>query len=111
MNAYSQDLRERVLRAWERGERPSDIARQFEVSRMWVYSVQQRWQATGNCCALRMEGYRRSWLLPWESTLHCWVTEQPDLTLAQLCQRLAKQRGVDPGTGVVASTELVGIEL
>ena len=36
MQAYSQDLRERVLRAVERGESPTEIARRFEVSRVWV---------------------------------------------------------------------------
>ncbi|RMW95089.1 transcriptional regulator, partial [Allofranklinella schreckenbergeri] len=35
MRAYSQDLRDRVLAALERGERPSAIARRYEVSRMW----------------------------------------------------------------------------
>ncbi len=37
MQAYSQDLRERVLRALDRGERPTEMARRFEVSRVWVY--------------------------------------------------------------------------
>ena len=41
MHAYSQDLRDRVLRALERGERPSDIARRLEVSRVWVYDVSE----------------------------------------------------------------------
>ncbi len=47
MKAYSQDLRERVLRAIERGERPTDIALRYEVSRMWVYQVGKRFQASG----------------------------------------------------------------
>lgn len=42
MDAYSQDLRDRVLRALERGERPTAIAARFEVSRVWVYQVQNR---------------------------------------------------------------------
>ena len=42
MEAYSQDLRDRVLRALERGERPTAIAARFEVSRVWVYQVQNR---------------------------------------------------------------------
>ena len=32
MQAYSQDLRERVLRAIERGEGPTDIARRYECA-------------------------------------------------------------------------------
>jgi hypothetical protein len=47
MQAYSQDLRERVLRALARGDRPTDIARRFEVSRVWVYQVRDRERETG----------------------------------------------------------------
>jgi hypothetical protein len=36
MSSYSQDLRNRVLDALERGERPSMVARRFVVSRSWV---------------------------------------------------------------------------
>ena len=46
MQAYSQDLRERVLRALDRGDRPTETARRFEVSRVWVYRVRGREQET-----------------------------------------------------------------
>src|SRR5579863_8431578 len=36
MQSYSQDLRDRVLWALDRGERPAAIARRLEVSRVWV---------------------------------------------------------------------------
>src|SRR5271157_4859557 len=42
VQAYSQDLRERVLRALDRGDRPTEIARRFEVSRIGVYQVRGR---------------------------------------------------------------------
>ncbi|PXV72355.1 helix-turn-helix domain-containing protein, partial [Nitrosomonas eutropha] len=42
MHAYSQDLRDRILGALDRGEGPTAIARRFEVSRMWVYQVRKR---------------------------------------------------------------------
>ena len=47
MQTYSQDLRDRVLRALERGDRPTEIARRFEVSRQWVYLVNDRFQSDG----------------------------------------------------------------
>ena len=47
MDAYSQDLRDRVLRALERGERPTAIADRFGVSRVWVYQVRNRLTQTG----------------------------------------------------------------
>lgn len=91
MHAYSQDLRDRVLGALERGERPSDIARRFEVSRVWVYQVRDRFRHHGERCSHPIGGHRRSRIAPLESTVRTWIKEQPDLTLAQLCARLAQQ--------------------
>src|SRR5580704_4522759 len=88
MQAYSQDLRDRVLRALERGEGPTEIARRFEVSRIWVYRVRDREQQTGDRCSLPVVGYRKSRLEGSEHHLRSWIAAQPDLTLAELQQRL-----------------------
>ena len=91
MQPYSQDLRDRVLRALDRGDRPTEIARRFEVSRIWVYQVRGRVQATGERGSLRIGGYRRSRLAQSEQPLRAWIAEAPDLTLAELQRRLAEQ--------------------
>jgi transposase len=91
MQAYSQDLRERVLRALDRGDRPTEIARRFEVSRIWVYQVRNRVQATGERSSLRIGGYRRSRLADSEWVLRSWIAAEPDLTLTELQHRLAEQ--------------------
>jgi transposase len=88
---YSQDLRDRVLRALDRGDRPTEIARRFEVSRIWVYQVRGRVQRTGERGSLAIGGYRRSKLAQSEQQLRGWIAEAPDLTLAELQQRLAEQ--------------------
>ena len=93
MHAYSQDLRDRVLRALERREHPTAIARRFEVSGMWVYRVRERWQKAGVRGSLPMGGYRRSRVAALEPVVRNWIEEQPDLTLAETCTRLA-ERGV-----------------
>ena len=93
MQAYSQDLRDRVLRAVARGERPTDIAKRFEVSRVWVYQVAQRYRSSGERSSLRVGGYRRSRVAPLEATLRGWIKAEPDLTLAELCERIAA-RGI-----------------
>jgi transposase len=64
MQSYSQDLRDRVLWALDRGERPTAIARRLEVSRVWVYQVRGREQKTGNApvfrsAAIAVRGSRR----------------------------------------------------
>jgi transposase len=88
MAAYSQDLRDRVLRALERGEGATEIARRLEVSRIWVYRVRDREQQTGDRGSLPIGGYRRSRLQGSEQQLRSWIAAQPDLTLAELQQRL-----------------------
>ncbi len=91
MEAYSQGLRVRVLRALDRGEHPTEIARRFEVSRVWVYRVRDRQQETGVRSSFPIGGHRRSGLADWEQALRAWIAADPDLTLAELQQRLAQQ--------------------
>jgi len=91
MQAYSRDLRERVLRALDRGDRPTEIALRFEVSRVWVYQVRERQQETGVRSSFPIGGRRRSRLADREQVLRDWIAAEPDLTLAELQQRLAKQ--------------------
>jgi transposase len=91
MQAYSQDLRERVLRALDRGERPAEIARRFEVGRVWVYQVRDRLRETGERGSFQIGGHRRSRLAELEPLLRDWIKAAPDLTLAEMRDRLTKQ--------------------
>ena len=91
MQSYSQDLRDRVLWALERGERPTAIARRLEVSRVWVYQVRGRQQKTGQRTSFQIGGHRRSRIAQMESVLRAWIEKEPGLSLAELCQRLAEQ--------------------
>jgi transposase len=93
MAAYSQDLRERVLRALARAEGATSIAQRLEVSLRWVYHVKDRYERHGERAARRLGGYRRSRLAEMEARIRGWLAEQVDLTLAELCARLA-QHGV-----------------
>ena len=94
MRAYSQDLRDRVLRAVERGDRPAEIARRFEVSRVWVYQVRDRWQREGSRSSLRIGGHRRSCLAGMEAQVRAWIEAEVDLTLAEICSRLSHEAGI-----------------
>jgi transposase len=100
MQAYSQDLRERVLRALDRGDSPTEIARRFEVGRVWVYQVRERMQRTGERVSFQIGGHRRSRLVEMEPVLRNWIEAEPDLTLAQLQERL-KKRGVSIKIGAL----------
>ena len=91
MQSYSQDLRERVLWALDRGERPSSIARRLEVSRVWVYQVRNRALKSGRRTSFQIGGHRRSRVAEMESVLRAWIEAEPDLALSELSARLAKQ--------------------
>jgi transposase len=91
MQSYSQDLRDRVLRALARGEGPSAIAERFEVSRFYVYQVRDREQETGVRSSFQIGGHRRSRVQEAEPVLRRWIAAEPGLTLQELRERLAKQ--------------------
>jgi transposase len=91
MHAYSQDLRDRVLGALERGEGPTAIALRYEVSRLWVYRVRRRWEEEGRRGSLPVGGYRRSRIAHKEAQIRQWIEATPDLTLAELSGRLAEE--------------------
>jgi transposase len=91
MQSYSQDLRERVLWALDRGERPTSIARRLEVSRVWVYQVRERERKSGRRTSFQIGGHRRSRVAELESVLRAWIQAGPDLALSELSERLAKQ--------------------
>jgi len=98
MQSYSQDLRERVLWALDRGERPGSIARRLEVSRVWVYQVREREQKTGRRTSFQIGGHRRSRVAEMESVLRAWIEAEPGLALSELSDRLAKQGvSIKPG--------------
>ena len=91
---YSEDLRERVLRALERDERPTQIARRFEVSRMWVYQVKERFEQDGQRGTRQVGGYRVSAALAAKDDLFAWIAKEPDLTLEELVARLKERRSI-----------------
>jgi len=91
MQSYSQDLRDRVLWALDRGERPTAIARRLEVSRVWVYQVRGREQKTGQRTSFQIGGHRRLRVAEMEPVPRAWIEQEPWLRLAELCERLVEQ--------------------
>jgi hypothetical protein len=61
------------------------------VSRVWVYQVRDRAQKLGKRTSFQIGGHRRSRVAEMESVLRAWIEAEPDLTLSELCARLAKQ--------------------
>jgi transposase len=83
---YSQDLRDRVLAAYDRGVPTQQIAEMFQVSKAWARRIKQRRRETGEIVARRMGG---PGVIKVDRTrLSELVREDPDATLMELRERL-----------------------
>jgi transposase len=108
MKAYSQDLRERVIAAVEAGQqsRP-EIAEIFEVSESTIDKWVKRWRDTGSVAALPFGGGRQRTLKECTSIIRAEVKRQPDVTLDELCERVATQTGVSASRSMMSRELLV----
>lgn len=88
---YAVALRTRVVRAVEGGASRRAAAAPFEVSVSVVVKLMQRWRRRGTIAADRVGGAKRAALAPHAGRVRARVTDQPDLTLAELRSRLAAE--------------------
>lgn len=95
MKPYSEDLRQRVVRACEQ-ERLAHwvVAKRFAVSLSFVEKLLHRWRQTGSLAAAPRAGGRASPLAAVAEPVRHWVAVQPDLPLEALRARLAADLGV-----------------
>ena len=96
MKAYSPDLCAKIAQACDEGTASRRrLARQFRVSVAFIQKMLRRRQLTGTPAATTHTGGRRGLLgadaLALVARL---IREQNDLTLAELCERVAEGRGV-----------------
>ena len=97
MPAYSSDLRERVIAAvtearWTQPE----IAATFAVSLSSVEAWTRTFRETGRTAPLPYTPGRKRVLQPYAQLIRDAVAQQPDATLAELCQAVAAKTGVHP---------------
>ncbi len=98
---YSDDLRERVVRAVEGGISRHKAAGQFDVSVSFVVKLMQRFQATGNFQPGDFGGHRTPKLAPHEALVRELVAQAPSATLLEL-QKTLSERGVAVGKSSIA---------
>ena len=84
--AYGQDLRDRVLSAYDRGMKTKQIADTFQVSPAWARRVKQRRNETGRTTPLPMGG--ATVVKIDRERLAKLVAERPDATLKELRRML-----------------------
>ena len=97
MRPLSQDLRQRIIAARERGEGTGEVCKRFGVSRKSVERFWKQHCLTGHCRPQKIGGYRRSRLEKHDRTLGGWIAAQPDLTLSELQNRCLERLKVAIG--------------
>src|ERR671925_1516947 len=96
MKAYSSDLCAKIAQACDEGAvSRRQLARQFRVSVAFIQKMLRRRRLTGRLAAAPQTGGRRG-LLDAEALglVARLIREQNDLTLAELCERVAAEREV-----------------
>jgi transposase len=103
MQAYSLDLRERVVRAYEKGGGTlAKIAAQFSVGQTFIKKMLRQKRETGTVERLpqragakkRLSDVQRQWLAQQ-------VTAEPDLTLGELQEQLGEEKNVQVSQATV----------
>lgn len=96
MQAYSLDLRQRVVSAYENGvETILEVAERFAVSDSFIKKLLRRKRATGGIAPVghrggqpkRLSEKHRKWLVKT-------VLAQPDITLGELQERLLREQNL-----------------
>ncbi len=95
MKSYSTDLRQRIVHAYERrlGSQRA-LADLFEVSVSFVEKLLRRHRSTGDVGPQPHAGGHKRRLAAAETLLREAVRETPDITLADLCTRVAETQGL-----------------
>lgn len=96
MKAYSLDLRQRVVAAYEQGKGSlAEVAEQFNVGQTFLKKMLRQHRETGSVAPLAHGGGRQAALSEKERRLlRQKVKEQPDITLAELQEHLAATVGL-----------------
>lgn len=95
---YSKDLRVRAVSIVEAGESAREAARLLSVGASTAIRWIERWTTTGSVEAMPGTGHSRSPLEKHEQWLLDLVAAEPDLTLAEIGARLAREKKLKAGT-------------
>ena len=99
---YSMDLRERVAAAIMAGQRREAVARRFEISLSTVGRYIRRFRETGTLAPDKFGGHKRHALADEEERLRDWIKERPDMTLAEIKDRL-HESGIEVGQTAISN--------
>ena len=96
MRAYSLDLRQKIVQAYDRRvSSQGQVAQTFGVSLSFVEKLLRRWRTTGDISPLpHGGGGQRACDEQAQAVVSGLVKEQPDATLEELCKGLHEEQGI-----------------
>jgi len=80
------------------------VAERFGISKSTVEKWWYRWQATDSCAALPITHGPSRRLAACEAVIRTEVEKQPDVTLAELCERVAQRCRVAASPSMMCRT-------
>jgi transposase len=112
MKPISNDLRRRIIEAIQENEESQpEIAERFSVSLSTVEKLWHRFRLTGSYEPLPHAGGRERLLQTAEEVIRAEVAAQPDITLAELTERVAMHKNQPPVSLMTMSEELRRLDL
>ena len=98
---YSDDLRRKYLEAYDRGEGTlGELALRFGVSQGWGWNISSARKRTGQMeRVIGRQGRRSRVTAEIAGKIHVWFRTQPDMTLAELQQRLQQDADLQLSMG------------
>jgi len=84
MQAYSMDLRLRVLKDTDAGQSTREVALKYDVSESWVRRLKQRRRESGEVAPRSSRNHRQPKWLAVADQLQSLVREKSDITLREL---------------------------
>jgi transposase len=97
----SQDLRQRIVTAVERGSSIRKAAGRYSVSISAAIKLMRRVRATGSLTPAQIGGHRRPILEPHEALLRELVDAKSDITLAEIRAVLLRRVGLAPDLSTI----------
>ncbi|WP_416666324.1 helix-turn-helix domain-containing protein [Egbenema bharatensis] len=95
MKAYSVDLREKIVNAYERGDTSiRKVATQFGVAKSYVQKLLLLKKTQGHLAPKKQGGTMKGQLDEYGSELTAMVQSHPDATLAEYCEYFGEQYNV-----------------
>jgi transposase len=104
--AYSIDLREKILKAWQNKEcSQRELAKRFKVSLSFIRDLLRRYRETNEIAAKPQGGDRRSKLKGIDQELlKIIVTEQSDIYLREIQEVIKERKGIEVSISSLSRT-------